>query len=60
MGPKILCTKNGLTISPVVHLVFSHDGHFGLGGGGGLPPLLLWCAAILLPPPRRRLKVDML
>ena len=34
MGPKNSCVKNGPTNFPTV-FVFSHDGHFGLGGGGG-------------------------
>ena len=41
-------------IFPTVNFVFSHDGHFGLGGGvqgGGVtPPLLLQCTAILIVP----------
>ena len=43
---------------PLVNFVFSHDGHFGLGGrgvgpGGGSPPLLLRCTAIRILPWQR-------
>ena len=33
---------------PLVNFVFSHDGHFGLGGG--VQPLLRWCRAFLTLP----------
>ena len=35
LGPKGLCTRYGQTKFSLVNFVFSHDGHFGLGGGGG-------------------------
>ena len=45
--PKFVYQKWPNQIFPIVNFVFSHDGHFGLGGGGGLgegvppsPPLL--------------------
>ena len=41
-------------IFPIVNFVFSHDGHFGLGGRG--PPPLLRCTAILILPCPRTLR----
>ena len=39
LNPKVCAPKMAGQISPVVHVVASHDGHFGLGGGGGPPSL---------------------
>ena len=44
-----VCQKWPNKIFATVNLVFSHTGHFGLGGGG-LPPLLRWCTADLILP----------
>ena len=56
MGPKRLCTKNGLTRFSQLQIRFPPRWSLwsGVGGGGPWgrdpPPVLLWCMAILIRP----------